>query len=187
MSKVNTICGVDVSYSNGKAVAAAVLWSFSENKSIKFSTCSWIPYFPYISGLLFMREAPIMIEAVNKLIVKPDLILVDGHGIAHPRRAGLAVIVGIILDLPVLGVAKSLLVGEIGNFKYGLAPIILDSDIVGYAVKPPIGKIFYISPGNRIQVQDTMKIIKTIGSNYPVVLKKADSISRDVVNTIGIS
>jgi deoxyribonuclease V len=159
-NRINNICGVDVSYNEEKAVAVASLWSCSEKKVIEVARQIGEPFFPYVSGYLFMREAPFVISVVRTLKENIDLILVDGHGIAHPRRAGLAVFVGLTLDMPTLGIAKSLLVGSIGAFKGMIAPMILDGSIVGVAFKVKEGgRTYYASPGHKLTVEDSMRII----------------------------
>lgn len=174
---IKTICGVDVSYKDNKAAAAAVLWSVLNQETIEVSVHTGQPPFPYIPGLLFMREAPLMTAAIKDLSGKPDVILVDGHGIAHPRRAGLAVFVGLVLDTPSLGVAKSRLVGEVGEVKEGFAPLILDDSAVGFRVES-VGRRFFISPGYGVEVDSIKGILKRIGEEYPKVLLEADRISR---------
>ncbi|MEE9585893.1 MAG: endonuclease V [Nitrososphaerales archaeon] len=174
---IETICGVDVSYKDNKAAAAAVLWSVLNQETIEVSVHTGQPPFPYIPGLLFMREAPLMTAAIKDLSGKPDVILVDGHGIAHPRRAGLAVFVGLVLDTPSLGVAKSRLVGEVGEVKEGFAPLILDDSTVGFRVES-VGRRFFISPGYGVEVDSIRGILKRIGEEYPKVLLEADRISR---------
>ncbi len=174
---IKTICGVDVSYKDNKAAAAAVLWSVLNQETIEVSVHTGQPPFPYIPGLLFMREAPLMTAAIKDLSGKPDVILVDGHGIAHPRRAGLAVFVGLVLDTPSLGVAKSRLVGEVGEVKEGFAPLILDDSTVGFRVES-VGRRFFISPGYGVEVDSIKGILKRIGEEYPKVLLEADRISR---------
>ncbi len=174
---IETICGVDVSYKDNKAAAAAVLWSVLNQETIEVSVHTGQPPFPYIPGLLFMREAPLMTAAIKDLSGKPDVILVDGHGIAHPRRAGLAVFVGLVLDTPSLGVAKSRLVGEVGEVKEGFAPLILNDSTVGFRVES-VGRRFFISPGYGVEVDSIKGILKRIGEEYPKVLLEADRISR---------
>ncbi|MEM1525254.1 MAG: endonuclease V, partial [Nitrososphaerales archaeon] len=116
LKNIENICGLDVAYSDGKACAASVIWNNCKKEILEVSTYITQPSFPYIPGFLFMREAPLMIESLNKLKNTQDLLLVDGHGLAHPRKAGLAVFIGVLMDKPTLGVAKSLLIGKIGEY-----------------------------------------------------------------------
>lgn len=124
---VKRVCGVDVAYAGeDEAVASAVLASVGCEEPLKTSLVRSKPLIPYVPGFLFMREAPAMLSAILELGEKPDLVLVDGHGILHPRRAGLAVFVGLALELPAVGVAKSLLAGEVKGGEGEFKPVELD-------------------------------------------------------------
>ena len=180
VGSIKTICGIDVSYNGDKAVAAAVLWSISKQENVEVSVHMGSPSFPYVPGLLFMREAPLMIAAIKDLQGKPDMLLVDGHGIAHPRRTGIAVFVGLILNIPSIGVAKSLLIGEVGKIKDKFARLTIDGYTVGLMVQSG-GRRFFISPGYGVEVNCIMKILNLIGEDYPKVLVDADRISRQHV------
>ncbi len=176
--KLGTVCGVDVSYEGRKAAAAAVLWSILEKKVLEVSQYRGEAQFPYIPSYLFLREAPLMIAASSRLRRKPELVLVDGHGLAHPRGAGLAVFVGLLLRRPTLGVAKSLLVGTIGRSKNSIAPINLEGKTVGFQMSPPVGKKYYVSPGYQVNVSDIPRIGRMLGLAYPEALREAHKISK---------
>ena len=110
---------------------------------------------PYIPGFLCFREGPAILEAFNKLENKPDLIMIKGHGIIH-QRLGLASYVGIILGLPVIGIANKLLYGEIKNNK-----IYIDGKLKGYELKTKEhGNPIYISAGNKITVTKSLELVK---------------------------
>ncbi|MGQ9468746.1 MAG: endonuclease V [Nitrososphaerales archaeon] len=180
--RISNVCGVDVSYNKEKAVAVAVLWSCPEKKVIEVAEHIGKPFFPYVSGYLFMREAPLVISAVKALKEKIDLVLVDGHGIAHPRRAGLAVFVGLALDIPTLGIAKSLLVGKIGSFEGIIAPILLNESIVGIAFRvPEKSKTYFASPGHKLTVEDSIKIVKYECMNLIKALELAHRSSKSLL------
>lgn len=154
-------CAVDVSYKNEKAITSAIVWNCLEKKIVDIFKFIDVPLFPYISSFFFMREAPFIIAAVNELKILPDIVLVDGHGIAHPRGAGLAVFVGITLDLPVLGVAKSILVGTEGQFDGLIAPLIFNNSVVGVIIKnPSTKKKYFISPGHKLTVENCKRIVE---------------------------
>jgi deoxyribonuclease V len=180
--RISKVCGVDVSYNEEKAVATAVLWDCSEKKVIEVANYIGKPFFHYISSYLFMREAPLVISVVKVLKEEPDLILVDGHGIAHPRRAGLAVFVGLALDIPTLGIAKSLLVGKIGCFEGIMAPILLNDSIVGIAFRvPETGKTYFASPGHKLTVEDSIRIVKHEYMNLIKALELAHRSSKSLL------
>lgn len=105
--KVETIAGVDAAFGEGQVIGAACLFSFPD---LKFFEEAWSLKklsFPYIPGYLSFREAPALIAALKKLKVKPDLVLVDGQGVVHPRRMGIASHLGVLCDVPAIGCAKN--------------------------------------------------------------------------------
>lgn len=177
VSNVRKVCGVDVAYSENKAYAASVLWDPRSDRILEKMSIREEIAFPYISTFLFLREGPIALRAVRKLSMRPDLILVDGHGIAHPRRAGLAVFVGVLLDLPSVGVAKSLLVGELGKKVGGFAPIYVQDSMVGFQVHRKDRASFYASPGHRVRVEDLKALIRLMGNAYPKPLREAHNLA----------
>jgi deoxyribonuclease V len=172
------IAGVDIAYRRDSAVSVAVTARPGAQESMATSEVEGQVHFPYVPGLLFMREAPLMLEAVRALPHPPDLLLVDGHGLAHPRRAGLAVMLGLSSALPTLGVAKSLLVGSIGRGDDTFAPLRLERQLVGYVVTSPAGRTYYVSPGHHIQVREIPAVMRLIGPSYPWVLREADRRAR---------
>ena len=119
--------------------------------------------FPYIPGLLSFREIPILLEAIMKIETEPDLIICDGQGIAHPRRFGLASHLGLILGKATIGCAKSRLVGEfseMGESTGDYAPLRHKGRIVGVVLRTKTGvKPLFVSPGNKITLKESMKIV----------------------------
>ena len=111
LPKVRYVAGVDVSVKNNRSVAAFVVLRYADLQIADVATSDQTTPFPYIPGLLSFREIPAIISAFEKLQVKPDLILVDGQGLAHPRRFGLASHLGILLDIPTIGCAKTRFIG----------------------------------------------------------------------------
>lgn len=110
---IRTICGVDVGYDipDNRSHASLVLME-RETLQVLASVQVFLPTtFPYISGLLAFREIPVILEALKQLPQTPDVLMVDGHGIAHPRRMGIAAHLGVLLDMPAFGVGKSRLNG----------------------------------------------------------------------------
>ncbi len=175
---LNTICGLDAAYHNNKATAAAVVLKIT-NERVESSVIKSGPVFPYIPTLLYVREAPLLLAAYRGLKTEPDLILVDGHGIAHPRRAGLATIIGILLDKPTIGIAKNLLVGEADEDDKPLTKILYKGICVGYQIKPKGSRRFYASPGYKIGLQSVRRIIQLLGLRYPRALEEADRLAKE--------
>ena len=165
LEKVRSLCALDVAYKGDVGVAVAVREAEGkfERKVFRGKV-----EFPYIPGFLFMREAPLMLQALDGL--ECDLILVDGHGIAHPRKSGIATVIGVLLDKPTIGVAKSKLAGEVVR-EGGVDFIVIDGEKRG--VK--IGKYYY-SPGHLTDLEDCIDLGKR---GYPKALKIADRVSKE--------
>ncbi|MBN1367011.1 MAG: deoxyribonuclease V [Dehalococcoidales bacterium] len=158
LSKPRYIAGVDIS--SGRAIdtatAAVVVLSYPELVLVDSSVIQIETTFPYVPGLLSFRETPLVIKAYEKLKKEPDLILVDGQGIAHPRRMGFASHLGLVLDKPTIGCAKSLLTGEHDELaeKAGSYTEIIDNgEVIGAVVRTADGvKPVYVSIGHRVDL-----------------------------------
>lgn len=111
---------------------------------------------PYISGLLFYREGPAVIEALNKLKKRPDVLMIDANGILHPLRLGMASQIGVMSDLPTIGIAKNLLLGKVEDEK-----VYVGNEIRGAEVRTKEhAKPLYVSPGHKISLEKSVEIIK---------------------------
>ncbi|MEM3921987.1 MAG: endonuclease V [Nitrososphaerota archaeon] len=183
LQDLRRIAAVDVAYRGELALAAAVCWDLKKHEPIeeKWFACE-APY-PYVPGLLFLREAPPMLKAIKLLEHDWSLLLVDGHGILHPRRMGLAVMLGLILDKPALGIAKSLLVGVEGPGDYW-GPVEVSGEVLGYWFKHVDGGRFYASPGYLLGVDRIPEIIKDLGAGYPEPLAHADKLSKRLARSL---
>lgn len=168
IENVKTLCAVDVAYNKDEAFAVAVK---QKNDSYEYNYVKGKVYFPYIPGFLFMREAPIMIKSLEKFQNECDLLLVDGHGLAHPRRSGIATVIGVLLDIPTIGVAKSKLTGDIIE-ENGISYVVINGEKVGIKA----GRYFY-SPGNKTDLQDCIDLS---AQGYPKILKMADKLSKEM-------
>jgi deoxyribonuclease V len=119
--------------------------------------------YPYIPGLLSFREAPILLHALERLKMRPDVLLLDAQGIAHPRRLGLASHVGVLLDVPAIGCAKSLLVGRHdapGPEAGAWSELIHRGDVVGAALRTRAGtKPVYVSAGHRMDLATAIRVV----------------------------
>ena len=165
---------IDVAYDRKKAYTAGILYDMKNEEVIKIRTAiSSIP-FPYIPGLLYARETPPILGVAEDL--KFDLLIVNGHGRLHPRRAGLATMAGILLDVPSIGVANKLLCGEVMG-KEKVNPVILDGKVEGFEVVLNKGR-FYISPGNFLDAEAVYEFIRLRNFKYPRELELADRESK---------
>ena len=152
------IAGVDISTSkmSEMATGAVVVISYPELKLVAMEVVSEELGFPYIPGLLSFREAPLILAAFEKLTVTPDLVLVDGQGIVHPLRIGLASHLGLFLDKSMIGCAKSCLCGRHqvpGDDPGSYAELVDGSEIIGAALRTRCGvKSVYVSVGHKVDL-----------------------------------
>jgi deoxyribonuclease V len=147
-----------------KIISVVVVLEYPSLKLVEYSHSLMPVDFPYIPGLLSFREAPVIIRAFHTLKSKPDLLVIDGCGINHPRFAGLATHVGVILDVAAIGVAKNLLcgTGEVPNEEGEARIITYQGRAVGYYLKSKKGcKPIIIAPGHKMSLKTTLKLIKT--------------------------
>lgn len=185
LNSVNIIAGLDVSYRGSMGVAAAVAYNVRKMREECSATAGGEVKIPYIPGLLAFREAPLMIKALIKLkesCMKPDALMVNGHGISHPRRLGIASHLGVIMDIPSIGIARSFLYGYV-DFVGSNKVIIIDGKIVGYIIKKNRNEI-YISVGHKITPYQALKIsLETWLDNHklPEPIYLADMISRKML------
>ena len=155
------VAGVDLAYLGSRVFCAAVVLDYESLKIVEKRHMETKVSFPYVPTLLAFREAEPIIEAVKHLHF--DVLMLDGHGIAHPRGLGIASHVGVLLDIPVIGVAKRILCGEVeGEIETGKpVPLIYKGRQVGYAYRPKDGiNPIYISPGHRVSLASSLKIVR---------------------------
>jgi deoxyribonuclease V len=156
LGPVNTVAGVDVGFEDrGKTTrAAVVLLSFPGLETVAQAISRSPTRFPYVPGYLSFRELPAVMEALDRLAELPDLILCDGQGLAHPRRFGLACHLGVLADIPCIGVAKSRLVGrhdEVPPDKGQWVPLLDDGETIGAVLRTRTRvRPVYVSIGHRV-------------------------------------
>ena len=182
------LAGVDAAYGKDDQhlYGAAVLLAWPELTVLESVSVAGPVPFPYIPGLLSFREAPILQAAVRKLTVRPDVIMVDGQGIAHPRGLGLASHLGLLLGIPTIGCAKSRLTGEFGELgqeKGSWCPLLSAGLVVGYVVRSRRGcRPVFVSPGHLITLAESLALVRTCLGGYrlPVPLRAAHLASTQV-------
>jgi deoxyribonuclease V len=181
IGRVRHLAGADVSYGRNESVlyAAVVLLDATTLETVETATFIGEAGFPYIPGLLSFRESPPVLEAFARLRRQPDLVLVDGHGRAHPRRFGLACHLGVLLGLPAIGVAKSLLVGEAGTVgmrRGQTAPLVHRGERIGTVLRTrdrvtPV----YVSIGHLVSLRGAVRwaLASTAGYRLPEPTRRA--------------
>lgn len=179
LSELTYISGVDASYFKNEVIGVAVLLDARSLKLVTYSTSRKKPQIPYIPGLLAFREAPAVISALTKLPEKPDLIVVDGHGLSHPRAFGIATHIGLVLKTASIGVAKKPLYGEVKLIE-GRELIIAHGRRVGALIEHG-GTRLYVSVGYGVSLMSAVKLIECMlkpGVKLPLPTHEADSISK---------
>ena len=180
LGRVRTVAGADIALQENTGYAAVILYSFPELKEIERVSSSGELRFPYVPGLLAFREIPLLLKAFAKLHQRPDLILADAHGWAHPRRAGMACHLGLVLDIPTIGCAKSVLVGEykMPHAKRGSTSPLLDADDeIGKVVRTRTGvRPVFVSCGHRVSLATAVRLVLACCDGYriPKPLREAD-------------
>ncbi len=163
---VKVIAGIDISANDrtGLARAAIVALAYPSMQVLERILQEEALRFPYIPGLLSFREAPSILAGIQKLQHKPDLLMVDGQGIAHPRRLGIASHLGLLLDLPSIGCAKSILTGHLkGELKQeagAQVPLLADGEVLGVGLRTKVGtNPLIVSLGHRISLEAAVDYI----------------------------
>ncbi|MCL2937155.1 MAG: deoxyribonuclease V [Trichodesmium sp. MAG_R02] len=171
---IKYVAGVDVGYSNDDRItqgAIAVL-SFPELELKEQAIAKRPTSFPYIPGLLSFREIPAILDAFKKLNIIPDLLLCDGQGLIHPRRFGLACHLGVLVNIPSIGVAKSHYIGKydaVGLEKGNWQPLIYQEKVIGAVVRSRTGvKPIYVSTGHKISWKTAINYVLKCTSKYPL-------------------
>ena len=180
------IAGVDASFLNNKVIGVACLYNYPDVLLTEEAYAVTEILFPYIPGFLSFREGPVIIRAIRSLKIRPDLILFDGQGIAHPKGLGIASHIGVILDMPTIGCAKSRLIGEYkepGMKKGNQSSLRYHGKIVGAVLRTrdDVSPLF-VSPGNKIDLRGSIEIALGCTQKYrlPEPLRRADFISKKI-------
>jgi len=181
---IRVVAGADVSYSRklGLTVGVVVLCRADGLETIAEGSAAQPTRFPYVPGLLSFREAPVILEVLERFAGEFDVLLVDGHGLAHPRRLGLASHLGVILDVPTVGCAKSRLVGEYeepGRDRSVRTPLTDGGERIGTVLRTRAGvKPLFVSIGHRVSLEYAEEITLATAVKYrlPEPLRRAHNL-----------
>ncbi len=166
------VAGVDVGFEQNNTItrAAVAVLEFPSLELVEQAIARLPTTFPYVPGLLSFREVPAVLAATERLSALPDMLLCDGQGIAHPRRLGIASHLGVLLDLPTIGVAKSRLIGahqEPGEEKGSWAPLFDGGELLGCVLRSRRRvKPLYISPGHRVGFDAARELVLACTTRY---------------------
>jgi deoxyribonuclease V len=182
---VNNVAGVDVGFEDNGAItrAAVAVLTFPTLTLYEYAVARRQTGFPYIPGLLSFREIPAVLDALAKLNQLPDILLCDGQGLAHPRRFGIACHLGVLTDIPSIGVAKTRFIGThapVPEEKGGYSLLMDDSEQIGAVLRTRTGvKPVYVSIGHKISLPSAIKIVMQCVSKYrlPETTRWADRIA----------
>jgi deoxyribonuclease V len=172
--EIKTIAGADISFnkSSETVYAGIVVLSYPELEVIESVATVATTKFPYVPGLLAFREVPALQQVWQKLAQKPDILMLDGHGIAHPRRVGVASHFGILEDAITIGCAKSLLAGSFEmpeNVPFSTSPMTHREENIGTALRTKVNcKPVFVSPGHRITLKESVDIVKKCVRRYRI-------------------
>jgi len=184
--KPRFVAGVDAAFAGDRIIGAGCLFRYPEVSLVEEAYAEMKTLFPYVPGFLTFREGPVLIKVIKKLSIKPDVILFDGQGIAHPISMGIASHIGVLLNIPAIGCAKSRLIGEYKEPKLcrgSWSPLIYNDDVVGAVLKTRDNvRPLFISPGHRVDLKSSIKIVLNCISKYriPEPLRRADFLSKRI-------
>lgn len=187
LGKVDHVAGVDVGFEQANTVtrAAVTVLGFPGLEPVDQALARRPTTFPYIPGLLSFREIPAVLDAIAKLQTDPDLILCDGQGIAHPRRFGIACHLGVWLDIPAIGVAKSRLIGthdEVPNRRGGYTRLYDRGECIGAVLRTRVNvRPLYISTGHRVNLETAVDYVMRCTTRYrlPETTRSAHRLASD--------
>ncbi len=181
------VLSLDVQYLGDMGYVAIDCLKWDMGHEEMFAVCEPVTE-PYVPGFFAFREGPVLRSALQKVIAwmdqRPSLIIVDGHGLAHPRKFGVACWLGIELGLPVLGCAKETLVmyeGELGEAIGSRLPVVVNGEVTGYALRTSLGvKPVFVSPGHLISLEESVECVLGLGGGYRIIesLRRADQACR---------
>ena len=168
-SSLDLVAGIDVSYVGGSAVASVAVLRYDTLEVVEVKRCRVKERFPYVPTLLLFREAPAVFRVLPKIESKPDVYLIDAHGLAHPYRCGLANYVGVIKRIPTIGVAKSRLCGDVGEHIDDIALLVEHGETIGVELITKHGeRPVYVSVGNMISLSKAIEVVRHCTKNHRI-------------------
>jgi deoxyribonuclease V len=179
---IRHVAGADLAFdpTTDFAVAGVIVYRFPEMEEVERRSARRKLHFPYVPGLLSFRESPVLLAAFARLKTEPDLILIDGHGRAHPRLFGIASHIGVLFDKAVVGCAKSLLVGqylEPGRARGATAPLLFKGERVGTVLRTRDNvKPIFVTQGHRVSLESALELVSQCldGFRIPKPTREAD-------------
>ena len=185
---IRTVAGADLAFDpeTNLAFGGVIVYRFPEMEEVERRMARRKLRFPYVPGLLSFRESPVLLAAFARLRTEPDLILIDGHGRAHPRLFGLACHLGVLLDKPTIGCAKSLLVGEHdepGTRAGSTTPLVFHGERVGIVLRTRDNvKPIYVTTGHRVSLPSAVELVRQCldGFRIPKPTREADHYVREL-------
>jgi len=163
---ITTIAGGDISHNKDSdtVYAGIVILSYPQMEVLSYSLVTAQTKFPYVPQYLGFREVPALLKAWEQIPLKPDIVVLDGQGVTHPRRMGIASHFGVLAGQASIGCAKNMLFGNytpLGLDKFSISPITSYNEVMGYALRTKTGvKPVYISPGHKVSVKDSLEIME---------------------------
>ncbi len=181
LGPVRLVAGCDIAYAidSPLAFAAVVVWDVVRGAELTRAVVREEMTFPYLPGLLSFRECPPLLTAFAELRLMPDAVVLDGQGVCHPRKFGLASHLGLWLDLPTVGCAKTWLTGdhaEVGPRAGDATPLTIGGDTVGAVVRTAVGaRPCFVSPGHRCDVPGAVNLVRRVlgGYRHPIPTRLA--------------
>lgn len=189
--RVDTVAGLDVGYrSNDTVAGVCVVFDAKTLVILDEVVVEDTTGFPYIAGLFAFREMPVLLRALDRVTVAPDLLVADGQGLAHPRRFGLACHLGLHTGIPSIGVAKN----AMGDFEQpdpargSMSDLVMDGEVVGRALRTQDGvKPVFVSVGHKIDLDRACAEVLRLAPRYrlPETTRRADTLTRQAASSAG--
>lgn len=183
--EIQRVAGVDIGFLKNNSVtrAAVAILSFPDLELLDQAVAHMPTTFPYVPGLLSFREAPAALQCLSTITTKPDMLLIDGHGLAHPRRMGLACHLGLLSGIPAIGVAKTRLIGNhasVPEERGSQVPLSHQDEVIGAVLRTRTGvKPVYVSIGHRVGLESAVAYTLACSPKFrlPETTRKAHSLA----------